>query len=76
MSNYNLVFRWQRLYNANKSNAKAGIKMFKKEKPLKKPKQFNNYTSFDDFIQMMLTCSDEQFESTCQWLATMRKTNI
>lgn len=50
--------------------------MFKIKKPLKKQKQLNTYTSFDDFIQMMLTCSDEQFKSTCEWLATMRKTNI
>ena len=49
--------------------------MLKKEKPLKKPKKPNTYTSFDDFIQMMLTCSDEQFESTCQWFKNMRNTN-
>ena len=49
--------------------------MFKIINPFKKPKQTNNYTSFDDFIQMMLTCSDEQFKSICAWLEIMRNNN-
>lgn len=46
--------------------------MFKIFKFFKRPKQKEYYSSFDDFIQMMLTCSDEQFKSICAWMEIMR----
>lgn len=46
--------------------------MFKKSKPPKQTKSEQSYTYFEDFIQMMLTCSDEQFKSICAWLEIMR----
>lgn len=36
----------------------------------------NQYSSFDDFINMMLTCSEVQFDSTVSWFKDMRKNNI
>lgn len=51
------------------------IKGLKKRKVLNKPKE-NRYDSFDDFIRMMIECSDEQFESTFNWLKSMRKPKL
>ena len=36
----------------------------------------NRYEMFDDFIRMMIECSDAQFESTCLWLKSMRKPKL
>lgn len=36
----------------------------------------NRYDTFDDFITLMLECSDEQFECTFNWFRRMRKRNI
>ena len=39
------------------------------------PKDDNNYISFDDFVNMLINCSDEQFESIFSWLKIMREDN-
>lgn len=46
-----------------------------KNKTKKNPEK-NRYVTFDDFIRMMLECSDEQFESNCLWLRSMRGTKL
>ena len=48
----------------------------KKRKMEKFKKEKNNYFSFDDFITMMLDCSEEQFESTFNWFKSMRKPKL
>lgn len=50
--------------------------MFSKIKLSKKQQKDNTYISFDDFIQMMINCSDEQFISTFNWFKSMRETNL
>ena len=48
--------------------------LFKKIKKAK-PQSANDYLTFDDFIEYMLNCSEEQFQSTYNWLSDMRKPN-
>lgn len=49
--------------------------MLTKKKKTAKPQNANNYLFFDDFIEYMLNCSEEQFQSTFNWLSDMRKSN-
>jgi hypothetical protein len=53
------------------------LKKQKQQKPTNAPLHNNNeYSSFDDFINLMLTCSQDQFESTYSWFREMREKNI
>lgn len=62
----------------NVLHTKEGKIMLKKQqKPTNAPLHNNNeYSSFDDFTNFLLTCSQEQFECTYAWFRKMRKNNI
>jgi hypothetical protein len=48
------------------------FKWLKKQNKNMTPKK-TQYDTFDDFMHMMIECSEEQFESICLWLKSMRK---
>jgi hypothetical protein len=50
------------------------LKKQKQQKPTNAPLHNNNeYSSFNDFIDFLLTCSQDQFESTYSWFRNMRE---
>ena len=67
-------------FNIQPNQTKEGKIMLKKQKQQKSTNaplhNKNEYSSFDDFIDLMLTCSQDQFESTYFWFREMREKNI